>query len=118
MIPNVFVQEFIYLSNPSSFNLNTPGGWIYHQGGYSGLVIYRRTFNNAFDEFIAWDRACPLHFNDPCGTMSVVDNLYLECSCDKQRFLLFDGMPLDGKAPQLKFYNTQFDGVNVIRVTN
>jgi len=117
-IPNVFVQEFVYLNNPSSFNLNTPGGWVYNPGGFSGLVVYRRNFTNAFDDFIAWDRACPLHFNESCGTMNVVDNLFLECPCDGQQFLMFDGMPIDGKAPQMRFYTTFFDGVNVIRITN
>lgn len=82
------------------------------------MVIYRRNFTNAFDDFIAWDRACPLHFNETCGTMSVVDNLYLECPCDGQKFLMFDGMAIDGQAPQMRFYDTFFDGTNVIRVTN
>jgi nitrite reductase/ring-hydroxylating ferredoxin subunit len=117
-IPNVAVQEFVYLNTPEGFNLQVQGGWTYYGGGYKGLVVYRRYFNFQFDDFIAYDRACPLHWQDECGILKVVDNIYLECSCTGHQYLLFDGMPTAGDSPALRFYNTQFDGQNTILITN
>ena len=117
-IPNVAVNEFVYLNNPSSFNLQVQGGWVYNIGGYAGLVVYRRYFTQQYNDFMAYDRACPLHYAQSCGTLKVVDDIYLECPCDGHQFLLFDGQPLDGKSPQLKYYNTYFDGINVIQISN
>lgn len=117
-IPYVIVNEFVYLNNPSSFNLQVQGGWIYNYGGYAGLVVYRRYFVQQYNDFIAYDRACPLHFEQSCGTLKVVDDIFLECPCDGHQYLLFDAQPLDGNSPQLRFYNTQFDGTNQIYISN
>ncbi len=118
LIPNVAVNEFIYLNNPSSFNLQVQGGWIYNQGGYKGLVVYRRYFNFQSDDFVGYERACPLHFADACGTLKVVNDIYLECPCTGHQYLMFDGLPIDASSEQLRFYNTQFDGNNVIQIVN
>ena len=117
-IPNVAVQEFVYLNTPEGFNLQVQGGWIYHAGGYAGLVVYRRYFNFQYDDFIAYERACPLHWQDDCGKLKVVDNLYLECECTGHQYLLYDGSAIAGDSPNLRFYDTQFDGQNVILITN
>ena len=117
-IPNIAVQEFVYLNTPQGFNLQVQGGWIYHQGGYKGLVVYRRYFNFQFDDFVTYERACPLHWQDECGILKVVDNLYLECECDGHQYLLFDGAPIKGDSPLPRIYDTQFDGQNVILITN
>ena len=118
LIPNVAVNEFVYLNNPSSFNLQVQGGWIYHTGGFAGLVVYRRYFTQQNNDFVAYERACPLHFAQSCGTLKVVDDIFLECPCDGHQFLMFDGQPIDGNSPQLRFYNTFFDGSNVIQISN
>lgn len=119
LIPNVAVNEVVYLSNPSSFNLQVQGGWVYNTGGYRGLVVYRKYFAQQFDDFIAYERACPQHFADGCGQMTVVDDIYLECPCTGHQFLLFDGQPLDGGPYPIRFYNTQFDAQSgIIRITN
>ena len=81
LIPNVTVNEIVYLSNPSSFNLQVQGGWVYNQGGYKGLVVYRKYFAQQYNDFTGYERACPLHYADNCGTMEVVDDIYLECPC-------------------------------------
>jgi nitrite reductase/ring-hydroxylating ferredoxin subunit len=117
-IPNVAVQEFVYLNTPQGFNLTVQGGWIYNPGGVKGLVVYRRYFNFQFDDFITYDRACPLHWEDDCGTLEVVDDIYLECPCTGHQYILFDGSPVAGDSPPLRTYNTDFDGQNVIRITN
>jgi nitrite reductase/ring-hydroxylating ferredoxin subunit len=82
------------------------------------LVVYRRYFNFQFDDFITYDRACPLHWEDDCGTLEVVDDIYLECPCTGHQYILFDGSPVAGDSPPLRTYNTDFDGQNVIRITN
>ena len=117
-IPNVAVNEFVYLNNPSSFNLQVQGGWVYNNGGYAGLIVYRRYFNQQYDDFAAYDLACPVHFQQSCGTLKVVSDIYLECPCSGHQYLLFDGLPLAGDSPQLRFYNTQFDGFNIIHISN
>ena len=117
-IPNIGVSEYIYLSNPTSFNLQVQGGWIYNQGGYKGLVIFRRYFNNDENDFIAYERACPNHYNQTCGILEVEDNSYLTCSCNSESFILFDGSPVDFASQNVKFYRTVFDGLNEIHVFN
>ena len=118
LIPNVTVNEIVYLSNPSSFNLQVQGGWVYNTGGYRGLVVYRKYFAQQYNDFTGYERACPLHFADDCGQMTVVDDIYLECPCTGHQYLLFDGQPLDGSQFPIRFYNTQFDGLDIIRITN
>lgn len=119
LIPNVTVNELVYLSNPSSFNLQVQGGWIYNQGGYRGLVVYRRYFTQQYNDFIAYERACPEHFADDCGRMKIVDDIFLECPCTGHQYLLFDGQPMDGSAYPIRFYNTQFDAQSgIISITN
>lgn len=117
-VPFVNVQEFVYLSTPEGFNLQVQGGWVYRNAGYKGLVVYRRNYNFQFDDFVTYDRACPLHWQDDCGTLLVEDDIYLTCPCDGHQFLLFDGQPLDGNSPPLRTYNTQYDGQNTISITN
>ena len=62
--PSVAFEQRVYLSNPSSFDLSVPGGWIYTDGGYKGLIIYRRYLNGGQDDFIALDRGCPTHYSE------------------------------------------------------
>lgn len=118
LIPNVSVNETVYLSNPSSFNLQVQGGWIYHSGGYRGLIVYRRYYNFGVNDFVTYDLACPLHFADNCGKLEVVDDIYLSCPCSDHKYLLFDGLPLDESSEVLRQYNTQFDGGNIIQISN
>ncbi|WP_277028933.1 hypothetical protein [Thermaurantimonas aggregans] len=119
MVPNVVVDELIYLNLPSSAPLQSPGGWIYHPGGFRGLLIYRAFFNGNADDFRAFDRTCPNHVNQSCGRVSVLtDNVMTACECDSALFVLFDGTPAAGNRSQpLRQYRVQFFG-NSIRVFN
>lgn len=118
-IPNVAISEFIYLSNPSNFDLTVQGGYIYRQAGYRGLIVYRRYMNFDENDFVAYERACPLHYSEPCSTMKVVNDLTIVCECDGKQYSLFDGSPFaDNPSPSVKFYRTTFDGVNTIQVSN
>lgn len=118
-IPNVAISEFIYLSNPTNFDLQVLGGWVYRQAGYRGLIIYRRYMNFDDNDFVAYERACPLHYASDCGIMTVEDGLTIVCGCDGKEYSLFDGSPfVDNPSPSVKFYRTTFDGINTIHVTN
>jgi nitrite reductase/ring-hydroxylating ferredoxin subunit len=50
--------------------------------------------------------------------LELEDNLYAVCPCDGQRFLLFDGQPLDGNTTYpLLPYRISYDG-NALRIRN
>lgn len=119
VVPNVLVDELIYLNLPSSAPLQAPGGWIYHPGGFRGLLIYRAFFNGNADDFRAFDRTCPNHVNQSCGIVHVLpDNVLTACECDSALYVLFDGTPAAGNQSQpLRQYRVQFFG-NSIRVFN
>ncbi len=118
-IPNVAISEFIYLSNPTNFDLQVQGGHVYRQAGYRGLIIYRRYVNGDDNDFVAYERACPIHYSEPCSTMKVVDDLTIVCECDAKEYSLFDGSPyVDNPSPSVKFYRSTFDGINTIHVSN
>ena len=114
-VPYVFVNESVFVNSPSAFDLQFVGGThIRADWGHGGLVIYRRTNFGDANDFGAYDLRCPNHVSMPCGAATVVDGLYAECSCDNQRFLLFDGSATDGSTTWgLLPYQVQFDGVRL-----
>lgn len=114
-LPQVFVDETIFLNNPSNFNLTVVGGWIYHPGGLRGLIIYRQSL----DEFIAYERNCLTISDATCSRLEVdSSNTFITCPCDSAQYILFDGSPSGGPASQpVRRYRTSFDG-QVIRVRN
>jgi nitrite reductase/ring-hydroxylating ferredoxin subunit len=118
LYPNVFVDEYLIINNPAYFNLTVTGGWIYHDAGFRGLVVYRRFFNNDVNDFIAYDRGCPIHFDDACGFLDVEsDDFTVTCRCGQHTYNIFDGGPMDKtETPPLFFYRTTFvNGVIHIR---
>lgn len=118
--PNVGFEEYIYLNNPSSQDLQTVSGYIYHTGGYKGLIVFRRSFDPVQPEndFIAFDRACPEHFNEDCGSLEVDDDaIFAVCGCNQEKYLLYDGAPSDGASLPLRQYRVVLNG-NVLVVSN
>ncbi|MFW5706282.1 MAG: hypothetical protein ACOC12_00045 [Bacteroidota bacterium] len=82
--------------------LNSIGGWVYVTGGFGGIVIYRFSV----DEFMAFDRACPVHPYNEEARVRVEDPPIAYCPvCDSQ-FLLIDGTPFSGPAkyPLLQYH--------------
>jgi nitrite reductase/ring-hydroxylating ferredoxin subunit len=114
-VPYVFVNESVFVNSPSAYDLQFVGGThVRADWGHGGLVIYRRTNFGDANDFGAYDLRCPNHVSMPCGAAIVVDGLYAECSCDNQRFLLFDGSATDGSTTWgLLPYQVQFDGVRL-----
>jgi len=116
--PNVSFEQYVYLSNPSSFPLTAPGGSIYTDGGYRGLIIYRRTGGITAHDFAAFDRGCPEHYEEDCGYLDVSeDGLYAQCRCEGELYLLMDGSPAGEASIPLRNYPISINS-NVLRISN
>lgn len=116
--PDVPFEEYIYLSNPSNQDLQHPGGWVYHPGGYKGLIVFRRHLQGGAQDFGVYDRGCPEHYSEDCGRLEVSDDeLYAVCPCDGARHLLIDGSPGQGARYPLRTYRVSLNG-NVLYVRN
>ena len=120
-IPEPFVDQTIYVSDPSSFNLTVVGGQLFLPNeGHAGILVYRRYFDGQFYDFAAYEAACPTHWADGCGILeSSSGDFYFTCGCDQHQYQLLDGQSLDTnfRLP-VKEYRCTYDGVNIIRITN
>ena len=106
-IPNVPVNLTLYLSLPEYSALNSVGNSITINGGYKGIIVYRKSI----DAFAAYDRACSY---DPTtsGSILYVDSSLVQAKDDKcgSRFSLFDGSITNGPASRpLRAYATEYD---------
>ena len=110
-----YVDVTIYLNEPSSFQLNTIGGWMYYTGGLKGLIVYRRTQN----DFAAYDRECTYDPTASCALLKVESsNTTVADSCCGSRFNIYDGSVAKGPATKSMIqYQTTFDG-NQIHIFN
>jgi nitrite reductase/ring-hydroxylating ferredoxin subunit len=110
-----YVDADIYLSDPSSSQLNSIGGWIYYPGGLKGLIIYRRSN----ELFAAYDRTCTYDPNATCALLKVESSGIIAVdSCCGSRFNIYDGSIVKGPASQAMIqYRTTFDG-DIIHVYN
>ncbi len=116
--PNVSFEEYVYLNNPSSYDLGVPGGAIFHTGGYRGLIIYRRYLNGGIDDFAIYDRACPEHYAENCSQLELSnDGLFAICPCGNEKYLLFDGSPVDEATISLFPYSASLSN-NVLYIRN
>ena len=115
VIPNMFVNQYVYVNNPTNFKLNAIGGWIYLTGGVRGIILYRKSS----DEFIAYERNCTWQPNDACATLSVDStNVSISDHCCSSKFVIMDGSIQQGPATiPLRRYQAAFDG-SVIHVFN
>jgi nitrite reductase/ring-hydroxylating ferredoxin subunit len=114
-VPITPVDIYLYTSNPSFFNINVPGGWVYITGGVRGILVYRKSST----DFMAYDRNCTYQSSQPCATV-VVDatNIFATDTCCHSKFSILDGSVTHGPAGlPLKQYNTTFDG-NVLHIYN
>ena len=106
-IPNVAVDFYIYLSQPSSAPLNSPGNWIPSSGGVKGIIVYRRSV----DEFAAYERDCPYDPNASNARIDVDSSniIAVDRNCGS-KFNLLDNTILNGPATRsLKTYHADYD---------
>ena len=114
VIPNVYVDVQININEPSSFNLQPIGGYLYHIGGANGLLVYRVSL----DEFKCFDRQSTYEPENWCNVDVDSTGFYLNDTCSNSQFSIFDGTVTKGPATiPLKQYQTTFDGT-FITITN
>lgn len=109
-IPNVYVDIYLYTTDPAFSPLNATSGYAYLAGGSKGILVFRKSQN----EFEAYDRHCT--FNVADGNQVSVDAsglLAVDAVCGS-KFLITDGSPSSGSAVNpLKYYQTTFDGTTL-----
>lgn len=116
--PDVAFETYVYLNNPSNNVLMQPGGWVFHDGGYRGLIIYRRQLSGAPEDFGIYDRGCPEHIAESCGYLDISDDdLFAICPCSGEKYLLLDGSPAENATIGLRAYPGARNG-NVLYIRN
>ncbi len=114
ILPNIPVNETIFLNNPSNNNLLSVGGWVLISGGIKGIVVYHASIDN----YLAYDLACPHLSPSECSAMIVEDGLNMECTCDESKFALdLGGAPQNGTPFAAKQYRVIING-NTLIITN
>ncbi|MDX5346967.1 MAG: hypothetical protein LPJ89_01645 [Hymenobacteraceae bacterium] len=117
LIPDVYVNEQINLTNIQYAPLRQDGGYVYIQGGVRGIIVYRQSTNS----YIAFERNCPYQPFDDCALVSVDQSrLFMIDSCCKSQFD-FSGAVIAGPATlPLKRYSTAITGStgNFLYITN
>lgn len=111
--PFVQVNQTINLDLPQFIDLQVPGGWVYTNGGFQGLIVYN--LNGV--QFKAYDRLCPGENVSSCSQMIVNQNLQILCPCDDREFNIINGSPLNGGECFANEYLVENLG-SVLRITN
>ncbi len=118
--PNDILPDFpinvppLILSNPSNNALLAVGGWVEIQGGIKGIVVYHASFDN----YLAYDLACPHLQPSACTKMIIIDDIFMKCTCDDTKFALaLGGAPQDGTKFPARQYRVIKSGNSLI-VTN
>lgn len=108
-VPFVFVNFELNIYDPDFSALQTVGGYVHLNGGYKGIIIYRRSF----EEFMAYDRSCTYQPMEPCEVVTVDEKsgMYAKCDCCGSKFMLYDGMVGKGPASRalLQYEASVFD---------
>ena len=116
LVPNVYVNFTIFLSDPEFSNLQTIGNSVFVTGGVSGIVIYRLSQT----DFSVYDRCCTFQPSDRCAVLpDTANTLFLKCPCCGSKFSFLDGSVQSGEAKRpLTLYDFTFDGNNTLHVYN
>ena len=114
-LPNVPVNQTVFLNNPEFIDLQVVGGWAYSQGGISGIIIYHA----GIDNYLAFERSAPHLTPQACSRMTVKNNLFMVCSCDDSEFSLLTGAPrTQGVNIAARQYRVLRTGPNTLQITN
>ena len=110
----ITVNESVDLDLPQFIDLRVPGGWVYTNGGFQGLIIH----NNGVG-FKAFDRLCPKQHAASCSQMVVVDDFRMLCPCDASEFNILNGVPLtQGVTCVANEYLVENLNGSLLRITN
>jgi len=116
-VPNVSVYFTININGGLYPNLQYTGGSMEVTGGNAGIVIYRYQP----DQFQAYDCTCP--YDGASNTAAIVqiqsNKIMVKCPVCGSTFVLSSGAVSTGPATcSLKPYNTSYDGVSNLTITN
>ena len=115
ILPDVPVNETIFLNNPEFINLQVVGGWAYSQGGINGIIIYHYSQNN----YTAFERSAPHLSPQACSRMTVENGIIMFCECDDSEFNILNGAPLtEGIKYQARQYRVDVVGSNTLQISN
>lgn len=114
VVPTVYVDVYLYTTDPAFSPLNIISGYAYVAGGSKGIVIFRKSQN----EFLAYDRHCTYKVSEGNAVSVDASGLVAVDSKCSSKFLLTDGSVNQGPAVNpLKHYLTSFDGT-VLHIYN
>ena len=114
LIPVVNVNINISTNLAQYNQLNIDGGWVYLEGGYNGIIVYR----SSIDNYKAYDRQAPYKVKDVCKINIDDSQVIVTDSCSGSSWLLYDGQVVTGPATYpLKEYETYYDG-SILSITN
>lgn len=114
-IDYVPVNLVIYPNDPLNVKIQTPGGWLYFNGGVYGIIVYRKSPT----EFVTLERASTYSPNNPDARVKVQSDAFtLKDTISNSTWRIYDGGVISGPATYpLRIYNNTYDG-NALRVTN
>lgn len=114
-VPYTPVNLTIYPNDPLNFKIQTPGGWMYFNGGVNGLIVYRKTTT----DFVVIERTStydPNNFNARVKVQS--DNFTCKDTISGSKWQIVDGAVTSGPATlPLKLYTNTYDG-NALKIYN
>jgi len=109
-IPNVYVDIYLYTTDPAFSPLNATSGFTYLAGGSKGIIVFRRSQT----EFGAYDRHCTYNVKEANQISVDASGLIATDAVCGSKFLLTDGSPSTAPAANpLKTYQTSFDGTTL-----
>jgi len=110
VIPYVYVNFYVDLTDPQFIDLTVPGNSVKVTGGVKGLLIYRKTVGET-DDFAVFDRMCTYELDTDCRIdVENTSSLYAKCECCESEFNLFGAYFESGVAKiPLKLYNSDYN---------
>ena len=112
------VNYTVDLLLPQFAALNAPNNYVYIPNvGARGLIVYRVSFT----QFNAFDRSCPYLTSTSCAPIVVINAFTCSDTCKNcgSQFNLSTGIATKGPSTYpLTTYQTNFDGVSLVRISN
>lgn len=113
-VPFVPVAITLYPNDPLYFKLQAIGGWMYIEGGISGIIVYRKSEQ----EFVSIERASSKAPADSKARAIVLsDNFTLHDTVNDAKWRIIDGSVIQLAEWSLRLYGSTYDG-NVLRIRN
>lgn len=110
-IPYVPINISIYPNDPLNFKIQTPGGWMYFNGGVNGLIVYRKTAT----DFVVLERTSTYDPNNSNAKAKVQsDSFTCKDTISGSKWQIVDGAVMTGPATYpLKLYANSYDGTTL-----